>query len=68
VRVSWYPDILNWFNGLFPGYFWHGLIRVYLTFDDGPTPEVTDFVLNESRTTILRRPSFFNGGLCATIS
>jgi peptidoglycan/xylan/chitin deacetylase (PgdA/CDA1 family) len=49
--VSWYPDrIPDWFSGLFPGYFWHGdreLKRVYLTFDDGPTPEVTDFVLNQ---------------------
>ena len=35
---------------LFPGIIWdirEGNPAVYLTFDDGPTPEVTDFVLSE---------------------
>ncbi|WP_292892045.1 polysaccharide deacetylase family protein [Nonlabens sp.] len=46
-----YPDrIPYWFSKLFSSYFWHGdrqNKRVYLTFDDGPTPEATDFVLRE---------------------
>jgi peptidoglycan/xylan/chitin deacetylase (PgdA/CDA1 family) len=49
--VSWYPDrIPDWFSGLFRGYLWHGdrdTRSVYLTFDDGPTPEITAFVLEQ---------------------
>jgi peptidoglycan/xylan/chitin deacetylase (PgdA/CDA1 family) len=49
--VSWYPDrIPDWFSGLIRGYLWHGdreTRSVYVTFDDGPTPEVTSFILNQ---------------------
>lgn len=37
-------------QSLFPGYVWHKNRKekaVYLTFDDGPVPGVTDFVLEE---------------------
>lgn len=46
-----YPDrVPDWFSNLFSNYYWHGdreYKRVYLTFDDGPTPEATEFVLSE---------------------
>ncbi|WP_194850322.1 polysaccharide deacetylase family protein [Nonlabens antarcticus] len=46
-----YPDhIPDWFNKFFAGYFWHGDREtkcVYLTFDDGPSPGVTPFVLEQ---------------------
>ncbi len=46
-----YPDrIPDWFSNLFSGFLWHGDRQkksVYLTFDDGPTPVVTDFVLDQ---------------------
>ncbi len=49
--MHWYPDtIRDWFSSLFSGYLWHGSRldkTVYLTFDDGPHPEVTRFVINE---------------------
>jgi peptidoglycan/xylan/chitin deacetylase (PgdA/CDA1 family) len=43
--------IPRWFRQLFPGFTWkrpagEGL-EVYLTFDDGPIPEVTEFVLDQ---------------------
>ncbi|MFC4873063.1 polysaccharide deacetylase family protein [Negadavirga shengliensis] len=41
------PDIVNWF---YPDYIWHKertSSRIYLTFDDGPVPGATDFVLEE---------------------
>lgn len=48
--MHWYPDtIKDWFSGLFSGYLWHGSRTektVYLTFDDGPHPQVTPFVIN----------------------
>jgi peptidoglycan/xylan/chitin deacetylase (PgdA/CDA1 family) len=46
-----YPDsIPDWFSNLFKSYHWHGDRKkktVYLTFDDGPTPIVTEFVMQE---------------------
>ncbi|MGJ8683704.1 MAG: polysaccharide deacetylase family protein [Nonlabens sp.] len=49
--MHWYPDtIKDWFSSLFTGYQWHGSRNkkiVHLTFDDGPHPVVTPFVLNE---------------------
>lgn len=41
------PFFLPW---LFPKYIWHkerGQRKIYLTFDDGPIPEVTEFVLKQ---------------------
>ncbi|MDN4164389.1 polysaccharide deacetylase family protein [Cytophagales bacterium LB-30] len=41
------PFFLPW---LFPHYVWHkerGERKIYLTFDDGPIPEVTEFVLEQ---------------------
>ena len=38
------------FSRLFPNFLWHKSRdekNIYLTFDDGPVPEVTDFVLSE---------------------
>ena len=44
-----YPDhIPSWFTDRFTSFLWHKNRRepvVFLTFDDGPTPEVTAFVL-----------------------
>lgn len=49
--MHWYPDIIkDWFSGLFSGYLWHGSRTdkvVYITFDDGPHPVVTPYVLQE---------------------
>jgi peptidoglycan/xylan/chitin deacetylase (PgdA/CDA1 family) len=39
----------SWFNRLYPDAFWRlatGEKTVYLTFDDGPVPEITEAVLN----------------------
>ncbi|MGB3591854.1 MAG: polysaccharide deacetylase family protein [Nonlabens sp.] len=65
--MPFYPDrIPDWISGLWSGLFWHGdrrLSRVYLTFDDGPTPGVTDFVL-EQLTTYDFKATFFCIGDC----
>ncbi|GAL73581.1 polysaccharide deacetylase [Nonlabens ulvanivorans] len=49
--MRWYPDIIkDWFSNLFSGYLWHGSREdkvVYITFDDGPHPVVTPYVLQE---------------------
>jgi len=49
--MRWYPDtIKDWFSSLFSGYLWHGSRKektVFITFDDGPHPEVTPYVLHE---------------------
>jgi len=49
--MRWYPDtIKDWFSSLFSGYLWHGSRDkkiVYITFDDGPHPVVTRFVLEQ---------------------
>ncbi|WP_438968658.1 polysaccharide deacetylase family protein [Nonlabens sp.] len=40
----------DWFSRRFSSYYWHGNREertIYLTFDDGPTPEVTDFVMEQ---------------------
>ncbi|WP_124978850.1 polysaccharide deacetylase family protein [Nonlabens xiamenensis] len=46
-----YPDrIGSIIPRIFGNYFWHGdrsKNQIYLTFDDGPTPGVTDFVLDQ---------------------
>ncbi|AGC76866.1 peptidoglycan/xylan/chitin deacetylase (PgdA/CDA1 family) [Nonlabens dokdonensis] len=51
MKIKTYPDrISDWFSDRFSSYYWHGdreKKKVYLTFDDGPTPIVTDFVLKE---------------------
>ena len=51
MKIKTYPDrISDWFSDRFSSYYWHGNReekKVYLTFDDGPTPIVTDFVLKE---------------------
>ena len=41
--------IPRWFQNLFPAYTWHIKSKekvIYLTFDDGPIPEITQWVLN----------------------
>ena len=49
--MRFYPDhIPDWFSNLLPKYVWHGdrnKRTVYLTFDDGPTPMITDFVVEQ---------------------
>lgn len=45
-----FHHVPSFVQGLFPGYVWHKNRKekaVYLTFDDGPVPGVTDFVLEE---------------------
>ena len=48
--MRWYPyRIPDFFSKIFKGLVWHkdrSQKIVYLTFDDGPTPEVTEFVLD----------------------
>lgn len=52
----YYPvEIPRWLQGLFPHYMWRGKTednskRLYLTFDDGPIPEITPWVLDQLRT------------------
>lgn len=61
----WYPDrIPDWFCNLFTGYYWHGdreLKTVYLTFDDGPTPMVTTFVLEQLQRVDFKATFFLIG-------
>lgn len=52
------------FQFLFPGYVWHRSRKekaVYLTFDDGPVPEVTDFVLEELEKRQMKATFFMVG-------
>jgi len=40
--------IPTWFQNLFPGYIWNkktGEKIIYITFDDGPIPHITEWVL-----------------------
>lgn len=63
----WYPDrIPDWISRWFTSYLWHGdrdKNIVYLTFDDGPTPLVTDYVL-ELLDTYDFKATFFCIGDC----
>lgn len=55
------PRIIKWF---YPQYFWNGNRSekvVYLTFDDGPVPKVTDFVLEELRRRKMKATFFMVG-------
>lgn len=65
--MHWYPDtIKDWFSVLFSRYLWHGSRKnktVYITFDDGPHPEVTRFVLQELEKHQFRA-TFFCVGDC----
>lgn len=49
MKLSWVKT--NWFiKSLFPKYIWdipNVGKKVYLTFDDGPTPEITEWTLNQ---------------------
>lgn len=47
---SFFIRIPNWFQKLFPGVVWSVATdkkELFLTFDDGPTPEITEWVLEE---------------------
>jgi peptidoglycan-N-acetylglucosamine deacetylase len=52
MKISWVKT--NWFvKKLFSNYFWdipNNENKVYLTFDDGPTPEITERTLNQLKT------------------
>ncbi len=53
-----------WLRGFFPGALWRGDKRqkvVYLTFDDGPIPEATPFVLDTLRERGIRATFFMVG-------
>lgn len=48
--MLWYQSIPAWFQDLFPNLTWQlpGMDKtVYLTFDDGPHPEITPWVLDQ---------------------
>jgi len=48
--MLWYQSIPHWFQQLFGRFTWHIPNQnktVYLTFDDGPHPEITPWVLKE---------------------
>ncbi len=49
--MRWYPDrIPDWCSRYFKNYYWHGARDrkvIHLTFDDGPTPVITNFVLQQ---------------------
>ncbi len=56
--------IPRWFQKLFPGYVWQinkPEKHIYLSFDDGPVPEVTDWVLEQLHT-YQAKASFFMVG------
>lgn len=60
------PRIVQW---LFPGYTWRIPTRervLYLTFDDGPTPEVTPWVLDELARAGAKATFFCIGRNCVT--
>ncbi|MBF4983268.1 polysaccharide deacetylase family protein [Nonlabens mediterrranea] len=65
--MHWYPDrIGDWFSSLFSGYLWHGSRTdkiVYITFDDGPHPIVTPYVLTQLENYQFKA-SFFCIGDC----
>lgn len=48
--MLWYQSVPDWFAKLFPGLTWslpgHSGKDVYLTFDDGPHPEISKWVLD----------------------
>jgi peptidoglycan/xylan/chitin deacetylase (PgdA/CDA1 family) len=60
--VLWYQSIPKWIQKCFPSLLWqapsHEAPVVYLTFDDGPHPEITPWVLNELKQRGLKA-SFF---------
>lgn len=66
--MRFYPNhIPDWFSRLFSGILWHGdreTKTVYITFDDGPTPIVTRFVL-EQLAIYNFKATFFLIGECA---
>jgi peptidoglycan/xylan/chitin deacetylase (PgdA/CDA1 family) len=48
--MSFWVKTNRFVKGLFPNYFWdipNSENKVFLTFDDGPTPEVTEWVLDQ---------------------
>jgi peptidoglycan/xylan/chitin deacetylase (PgdA/CDA1 family) len=49
--MAWYPRAIpDWLSYFFNGLIWHkerDKTVVYITFDDGPTPQVTEFVLDQ---------------------
>jgi peptidoglycan/xylan/chitin deacetylase (PgdA/CDA1 family) len=65
--MKFYPDrIPDWFYAVFSGLTWHGdreVKEVFLTFDDGPTPGVTEFVL-ETLAEFNFKGTFFCIGKC----
>lgn len=49
-RSRWEVQPPKWIRMFYPGTFWRGDVEdkvVYLTFDDGPVPEVTEWVCKE---------------------
>jgi peptidoglycan/xylan/chitin deacetylase (PgdA/CDA1 family) len=60
--VLWYLSIPKWIQKCFPSLVWQAPSTkeavVYLTFDDGPHPEITPWVLNELKQRGLKA-SFF---------
>jgi len=50
---SFFINIPTWIEKMFPSLVWSiqtGKKEIYLTFDDGPTPEITDWVLKQLKT------------------
>jgi peptidoglycan/xylan/chitin deacetylase (PgdA/CDA1 family) len=50
--MIWYQSIPSWLQKLFPSLTWNapGIVpTVYLTFDDGPHPEITPWVVEQLR-------------------
>jgi peptidoglycan-N-acetylglucosamine deacetylase len=48
--MLWYQSIPSWFQNFFPRFVWHiphPPKTVYLTFDDGPHPEITPWVIEQ---------------------
>lgn len=62
LLVLWYLSIPKWIQKCFPSLVWQAPSTkeavVYLTFDDGPHPEITPWVLNELKQRGLKA-SFF---------
>lgn len=62
MYLHYTPRIVHW---LYPKFTWHkgrGEKNIYLTFDDGPVPEITPFVLDQLRKYNAKATFFCVGG------
>lgn len=64
ANMLWYQSIPKWFQKLFPNLIWQMDTTdkiVYLTFDDGPHPDITQWVIKELKTHDMKATFFCVG-------